>query len=457
MSIRAAYRRNRFIILLIGAVVVVHGVAYAHILRNFPAIADSEDTQYSSIAEHLVREGVYSVGARDAAGRLLPTGTQPPLYPLLYAASYRVFGIGSAAHEPMRILLMLANIGVIVVSWRIGALFSARAANAAALFAALDGTAFYFANHYNIPDTLLGLFMSLWLLFFVRFLRGGAADRHLFLGTVFLGCAMMTKIAPFLLWVPLAVFLAAFLWRSVKLSPAAKVRMFGVFALVIVVFFGGWKVRNAIAVGGSVFASGATTLQQNAAYLLMHQQGISRPAARAQLAERYFPPELIARGEVAVEREGGRAVARVILGSPIDFAIVTLRAMPGFFFGTFPPYVLFSRATADALQAAVQESHGNRALLPRLWSEGRLGYIGIYALAKLHLLLLYGAAAVAAVVFIRRREFRWILALFLLTIAYTVAVSGAAAQARYRTMIFPIFYVLGGYGAQSVSAWASPA
>ena len=60
--------------------------------------------------------------------------------------------------------------------------------------------------------------------------------------------------------------------------------------------------------------------------------------------------------------------------------------------------------------------------------------------------IVYGMGAVAVVAFLRRRELWWILALLALTVAYVFAVSGAAAQPRYRTMIFPIIYVLGGYG-----------
>lgn len=59
---------------------------------------------------------------------------------------------------------------------------------------------------------------------------------------------------------------------------------------------------------------------------------------------------------------------------------------------------------------------------------------------------MYVAGGVATVLFLRNKSLRWIIFAMVLTMLYTIAVSGAAAQARYRTIIFPIFYVLAGYG-----------
>lgn len=439
-------RTHRYFLTLMGAVVLVHGLLFVHVLRDFPDIGSTADSQYRNISAHLVREGVYSAGARDAAGDLVSTASQPPLYTLLYAGSYAIFGIGPMADRAMQVLLTLANVGVIVVVWHIGRLFSPRAAHAAATVAVLDLTAFFFAQNYDIPDTLVGFFLALWLYHLVRLLRGASPYRAAAWSGVFLGCAMLTKIGPFLLWVPLAGMLAAFLWTSGGLSRVVALRTFGIFVLVIMLFFGGWKLRNLIVTGSGTFASGATTLQWNTSHLIAYQQGISFAEARKQITERYVPDTLLAQGEGAVEREVSRALVGLILASPIDFSVVVLRAMPGFFLGTFPPYMLFSRDTANVLRATVEASHGHRALLAQLWADGRIGYVFIYAFAKLHLVFLYGAALVAVVAFAWRRELWWTLATFAMTTAYVVAVSGASAQARYRTMLFPIIYVLGGYG-----------
>ncbi|MDO8463182.1 MAG: glycosyltransferase family 39 protein [bacterium] len=440
-------------IVLVSVVMLAYAVGSVHIMRNFSDIGSAHDGQYTNVSAHLVREGVYSLGARDAAGQLLPTATVPPLYTFLYAASYKMFGIGALANEPMRILQMLAAIGTLLVSWCIGRMFSARAGNIAATFAALDGTAFYFAQDYDIPDTLLGFFLALWLLFLVRFFREHASVRNIAMSTVFLGLAMWTKITPFLLWVPVAAMLAIFLWKSPQVSRRHAVQVAAVFATIIAVFFGGWTMRNVIVVGATSFASGATSLRWNAAHLVAYQQGISQPEARMQLAEQYFPPALVARGEGAVEREGGRAMARIILGSPVDFGIVTLRAMPGFFFGTFPSYLFAGAETARALEVRAAETHGMRALLPELWGDGRYGYVLAYVFAKAHLLFLYGVGLVGAGVLLRRPRDRWVLALCVLTVAYVVAVSGAAAQARYRTTILTIAYVLAGIGLSAAYTW----
>lgn len=439
-------RGNRFIFILVIIVVLAHSLLYVHILRDFPEVGKSFDTQYTNISEQLYRYGAYSTGARDTQGNLVPTLTEPPLYTVAYFISYKIFGLRRSADEAMRVLQMILNVAVIFIVWQIGRLWSIRTGNIAATFAAFDLTAFFFAQNFQIPDTTLGFFMALWLLYLVKFLKQDSSYKNIFLSTLFLGLAIWTKIAVYMLWVPLAFFLALFLWRGISLPLQKKVYLFAVFAVVILVFFGGWKTRNYLATGSWTYASGATSLRWNAAHVVAYQEDIPLVEARERLAKESLTPEIIAMGEGAVERYGSRKMMEIILGSPLDFGIVVLRAMPGMFLGTFPPYMLSNKNTADEVMERVTEARGNRTLLTEFWGEGRIGYVLIYAAAKFHLLLMYAVGAVAVVLLMRDKSVRWILIAMALTVSYTIAVSGAAAQARYRTIIFPIFYVLAGYG-----------
>lgn len=442
----AIAKKQRFIILLLLAVVVIHGALFIHVQRNFPDVGKSFDTQYTNISENLYRYGVYSTGARDATGNLLPTLSEPPLFVVLYYLNYKIFGVTPAADMAMRVLQMLANIGVMIVCWRIGLFFSERAGKAAASFAALDLTAFYFAQNYQIPDTLLGFFMALWLLYFVKFLIVEPSNKNILLSTLFLGLAMWTKIAVYMLWVPLAFFLAGFLWQNRSVEFYKKARLFGVFAAVILIFFGGWKLRNFAATEYSAFSSGATSLRWNASHLIAYQQGISRTDALRILENRYISAEVLRMDEGAREKYLAGKMARLILESPLDFSMVVLKALPGMLLGTFPPYMVLSKQTLQEVQERVVEAYGNRKLLMDFLREGRFGYVLIYGITKLELLIMYAAGLAAAILFLRDKALRWVVLAMALTVVYTMAVSGAAAQARYRTIIFPICYVLGGYG-----------
>lgn len=431
---------------LVIIVILAHSALYLHIYKNFPDIGKSFDTQYTNISENLYRYGAYSTGERDASGNLLPTLSEPPLYVALYFVSYKIFGITPAADEAMRILQTIANIGVIFVCWRIGALFGDSVGRTAVLFAAFDLTAFYFAQNYQIPDTLLGFFMALWLLYSIKFFKDTPSFKNIFLSTLFLGLAMWTKIAVYLLWAPLTLFLIIFLWYDKRLDRHAKMRVFAVFAAVILFFFGGWKVHNYVTTGYSAFSSGATSLRWNASHLIAYQQGISRVEAVKVIENEYITKEVLHMDEGAREQHLASKMSRLILQSPVDFSAVVLKAMPGMFLGTFPPYMLLHDSNVEQLMSQVEATHGFRSLIPSLWKEGQIMYVFIYGLAKFHLLLMYGMALVAGALFLRNSSLRWILIVMFLTVAYTIAVSGAAAQSRYRTIVFPIFYVLAGYG-----------
>ena len=444
---RSVYQRHRFIVHLLVFTVIVYGALTVHIERNFPDIANGFDRQYSPVAENLVRFGSYSMGVRDATGNLVPTASVPPLYTVLYAASFSVFGFGRAAFEAMRILQILFGIGTILVVWRIGKEFSDRAGKIAAFFATFDLTAFYFANNFETPDVTIGFFMALWFLYSVKLVRGEPSRTHMLLSALFLGLATWTKVVVAFLWIPWGIFLAVFLMSHRRITWRKRWVLLGITAIVFAVFVGGWGFRNYRAIGYATLGSSSTPLRWDAAHLIAYQQGISLTEARKRLADQYVTEDVVRLGEGAADQRVSRAMASIILRSPVDYAVVTLRALPGLFLGTFPPYMLFSTQGAQELMTAVTEAHGFRTLVPRLMREGRFSYVLIYAGAKLHLIVMFLFVGVACILLARRASSRWVLAIALLMIAYTIIASGAAAQTRHRTIVFPIFYVLGGYGA----------
>lgn len=452
--LQRAWTYHRYLVILVAVTVVVHGIIVVHVVRDIPTIAGGDDVRWSKTAGHLYLDGVYAIGDRkDAAGHIIPTGGTPPLYTLTYAGSYALFGIGQTAHEVMRVLQVLMNLGIILAVWRIGALFSRWAGYVAATIAATDLTALFFAMNYDLPDTAVAFLTALSLFFLVRYLRREQSVRTLACSALFLGLAMWTKETVYLLWVPVVGFLIVWLRWSVGLAWAELVKRVGVFLCIVLIFFGGWKLRNHLVVGSSAFNTRSTTpIGDNAAALVAYQRGITTTAAH-ELFREELEPGVWALDEGNLNRRLVRHYAATIMASPLDFMVVVLRAWPGFLLGTFPPYMVFGSEVMRALESDVVASSGHRALLGRLWRDRALGYLSVYGAAKAHLIIMYVLAGIGAVAAWRRVSFRPPMILFVLVVAYSLAVSGALADPRYRMVFFPVLYVLAGYGASRLSDW----
>lgn len=452
--LQRTWTTHRYLVLLVAVTVVVHGAIVWHVVRDIPSVAGGTDLRWSKTAEYLYRDGVYSAGDhRDAAGNIMPTGGVPPLYTLAYTGSYALFGVGQTAHEAMRVLQAVMNLGMILVVWRIGSLFNRWTGYAAATIAATDVTALFFAVNYDLPDVVVSFFTALSLLFLVRFLRQEQSVRTIACSALFLGLAMWTKETVYLLWVPIAGFLIIWLRWGAGLAWTAVAQRLGVYLCVVMMFFGGWKLRNTIVLGSSAFNTrSATPVGDNAASLVAYQRGITTTAAH-ELLRGGLGPEVWALDEGSLNRTLVQHYVATIMKSPLDFAVVVFRAWPGLLLGTFPPYMVFGSGVMHAMESDVRASSGNRALIGRLWHDRALGYLSVYGAAKVHLIVLYALAGIAAVASWRRSSFRPTIVLFALVIAYALAVSGAIAQARYRMVFFPILYVLAGHGASQLNDW----
>lgn len=454
MMLQRVWTNHRYLVILVAVMVVVHGAIVTHVIRDIPSIAGGTDFRWSKTAEHLYLDGVYALGdRRDAAGHIVPTGGVPPLYTLTYAGSYALFGIGQTAHEAMRVLQVLMDFGIILVVWRIGSLFNRWTGYAAATIAVTDFTALFFAMNYDLPDIAVGFFTALSLFYLVKFLRQEQSVRTLACSALFLGLAIWTKETVYLLWVPIVGFLVIWLRWGAGLAWTAVAKRLGVYVCIVMVFFGGWKLRNYLVLGSSAFNTRSTTpVGDNAAALVAYQRGITTNAAH-EILRAGLEPEVWALDEGNLNRTLVQHYAATIMESPFDFAVVVLRAWPGLLLGTFPPYMVFGPEVMRALESDVVASLGHRALLGRLWRDRALGYLSVYGAAKAHLIVMYILAGIATVASWRRVSFRPTMILFALVIAYSLAVSGAIANARYRMVFFPILYVLAGYGVVRVGIW----
>ena len=438
-------KKNRFIFILLFVAGIVYGIFYFHIYNNFPDIANSFDHRYTDIGKYLAEEGRYAIRGDD--GVLISTFQAPPLYPVLSAISFRILGDERSAYEMLRFIHIVMVLGIIYLTYRIGQLFSERIGRMASLFAALDFSMFYFANDYEMPDTTNAFFAILFTLFFLRFLKGEFSYRTIALSAFFLGLSIWTKTTLYVLWIPLSLFLLLFVRKGVIMKSRAKWCSVAIFAVIMMLFFGGWKVRNYHVIGFSEFSSQSGPVMLWAASALKaYQNDLPFGEAQANLKAQYLTPDKRQLSEGALNVYLQEEAKKIIFASPIDYAITWARGIPGLMLGTFPPYILFSREVKDDVYAIIYEAQGHRSVVDQLWEKGYKGYLFIYGLSKIHLFLIYGFSVVGILILLRRRSEWWVVAFMTIMVAYVLAVSSPASHQRYRAVIMPIFYVLCGIG-----------
>jgi 4-amino-4-deoxy-L-arabinose transferase-like glycosyltransferase len=185
---------------------------------------------------------------------------QPPLYYLLAAPVYRLFG---GALLPLRLLsVALGALLLVVVGWIVQELVPARPflAPAAAAFVAFLPMHLTFVSAVN-NDTLAELLVAVILLFTVRYVRGAgpAADprrserRLLVLAGIATGLGLVTKSSAYVaLPLVLAAILARHLWleRRPLRGLIASVAIYSLPALVLAL---PWWLRNLAVYGGVDF------------------------------------------------------------------------------------------------------------------------------------------------------------------------------------------------------------
>ena len=154
---------------IISFAIIVNVFLSLHIYFNFSDIARSYDKRWISIAQNLYNTGVYSNGRTDAKGDLISTLRAPPVYPLITCGVYYFCGIDETSEIVMRILLVMLNIGIVYIVYRIGSLINYYVGCIASFLTVLDFSAFFWANDYYVPDTLLGFFMALFIYFLMKF------------------------------------------------------------------------------------------------------------------------------------------------------------------------------------------------------------------------------------------------------------------------------------------------
>ncbi|MBI4450089.1 glycosyltransferase family 39 protein [Candidatus Uhrbacteria bacterium] len=437
-------------------VVLVWGFLYLFWLREYGSHLVSDGGWYLRTARHLYHDGIYSLGDVSERGALLPTSRFPPVFPGLLLMSYALFGDVPVTLEAVRVVLFGLALGTVFFTYRIGCLWNKRIGYLAATLAALDVHMLATAMNYDLPDSAVALFVTMGVFYFLRYLTGRQGAVDIALAALWLGVAMWTKVTAYLLWVPLVGILAWYLLRNRHLATWRKVTHVGVFLLVVLLFFGGWKIRNWYAVGTPSFTSqsGEAMLHYHAAYTLARARGTPDAAKvfERDLSLMRVPIEMEGLS-IAQKDDYFYAMARrILLAHPASYLLVKLADIPNLLFGTLPPYYFFPRVSVGGIVQKFDTGVyvGHRTALPLLWAEGRYLYVAVYVVWKAMMLTLVVAACIGVVRMGRERRHSWLLAVLLVVISYILFVSTPVADPRYRPPLMPMVYVLAAYGFYSL-------
>jgi hypothetical protein len=292
---------------------------------------------------------------------------------------------------------------------------------------------------------------------------------------MFLGLAVLTKAGLYMLFPLIAGFFLVFLLFVKKESFIKCFYYVSLFVVIQLVFVTGWQMRNVHATGVKSFSSyvGEILLfRKHVPFLLAHQDGISVEETRIRLREKYDTEDILKLDLPAKDEYFKDVALRIILNSPLDFAIVLLKGTPQLFLGTTPPDFLFTKHKREKFYEILQVKLYNyilpndksslpmrskrvpeymgpfssSPLLKKLWDSNHYSYIFMWSMIKAHLLLIYLMTIIGSFLIAKEKSDRWILVLMVLIIAYYIPIVGPETASRHRAILMSIFYFLCSYG-----------
>ena len=143
------------------------------------------------------------------------------------------------------------------------------------------------------------------------------------------------------------------------------------------VFWGGWKIRNYYVTGYPEFScqAGEVALFWNSPYLISYQEGVSFSEAARMIYEKYITDEeqKLAEGELdegALNLYKLNIGKKIILESPVDYAVVVLRRIPKLLLGSPPPDWLFNKEQSERIYEKYSKVPSQLLALKELLAEG---------------------------------------------------------------------------------------
>jgi len=452
--------------------IVINVYLYVHILNNFPHLLNDFESPYIDIANNLYNHGEYSLCASEDCA---PDTITLPVAPIIGYLVFLIFGVGNTAFEVLRIILMLSNFGIIIISYYIGKIFNYKIGCAAAFLAAADVSMFCWSNNFK-PDMLYAFLFILSIYFLIKFVKVKQSKKNIILASLILGLAVLTKPGLYLLFYPIAGLLLVFLLFAKKKSFIKSLYYVSLFVVIQLVFIMGWQMRNYHATGVMEYSSriGHSALLSNQVPLLMaYQEGISKEEARKRIHNKYITEDILKLDSIERNKYFKNVAFKIVLNSPLDYAVVVLKNSGALFLGTSPPDFLFSKQKREELFEQLQlklyyvyeyentdslptlskrvpkymGAFSSFSLIKKLWNSNHYSFIFLWSLIKAHILLIYLMTFIGIFLISRDKSDRWVLVLMVLIITYNVAMLGVGpVSSRQRAVFMPILYFLSSYG-----------
>ena len=451
--------------------IVINVYLYFHLLDNFPHLLDDFESPYLRIAENMYEHGKYSYCDTEDC---VPDTAVLPVAPVIGYLVFSICGVGNTALEVIRIVLMLSNFGIIVTTYYIGKMFNYKIGCVAAFLAAADVSMFCWSNNLK-SDMIYAFLFTLSIYFLVKFIKIKQSKRNIILASLFLGLAVLTKSGLYMLFPLIAGFLLVFLLFVKRESFVKCFYYVGLFVVIQLVFVTGWQMRNFHATGVKAFSSkvgGIILFKKHVPLMLVRQEGISIKEAQERVRKKYATEDIMKLDRGSREEYFKNVALKIVLGSPLDYAVVLLKSSPQLFVGTTPPDFLYTKHKREELyeilrvklynyilpnvnsslpmrSKRVPEYMGPLSSLPllkKLWNSNHYSYIFMWSMIKAHILMIYLMAIIGSFLITKDKSDRWILIIMVLIIAYYVPVLGPATASRHRAVLMPIFYFLSSYG-----------
>lgn len=405
LRLKLHLKQKKTILTIILFAICLNLFLYFYIMNTFPQFAYDGDTRWSAIGENLYKYGHYSYSPSDP-----PTMEAPPVFSYFYYALFSLSGNIDTGYEFMRVILILMNIGIVIVTFYIGNYVNYKVGCISALLTACDLKLFRWANNYIVPDIFCAFFMVLSLFFLIKFLKE-MTIRSITICALMLGVAYMTRTGNYLLWIPISVFLAIYLFMGpnkhrIQIKP--KLINLSIFVMVPILLITGWKIRNYVSIGSFEFSSQrGSVMMLNVAFLKAYQKGTNVNEEERLLYEQYWAGKTW-KNEGIRSSELTQEMMPFILTSPIDYSIVVWKGIRRLLY---------------------EGDHWSDMLLAKQSVRNIVYHLSL--LGFLFLLL--------------DRQSHWVLLSLILYITYIFATHSPSAMMKYSAPIVPIIYILSAY------------
>jgi 4-amino-4-deoxy-L-arabinose transferase-like glycosyltransferase len=438
--------RTKRLLLLLLLAALIHSIMLSAVIEHPERAIRRDSEDYIQIARNYLAGHGFS---RQIEPPYFPSAVRTPVFPLVIAFIYQLFGINNLALVLAQVVMSLLTVGL--TYWLGLLLFSEAEAWIGALLYALSSAQAVYAV-FIMSETLFSLLLILELLCLVLY-RQRKQTAWLAAAGIMTGLTILCR--PVAAYFP--VLAAGLVWL---LEPAnwRKV-LLGMITLLIacILVVGPWVWRNNRQLGIPTLStiSSYNLLFYNAVSLKADQEGVSQAQARADL-QIQVDEELFKRGGLENEAIQTRLYNEwgweIILAHPLRYVIIHLKNDLNNFLPDVTDFLELMGVTQGA--RGTLSVLNQQGIMPAIehYFAGRIWLICL-VLPWIALLGIIYMADVLGVYVLGRRKDWFGLALLLFPVLYYLLLPGAPSNPRFRVPVMPYLCLLGGIGCIQLTSW----